>query len=481
MVTDRADALPPPFVQRMRTLLGGEADAFFAAIMAEEQRGLRVNLLKLDASEWEQRSPWLVENVPWCSSGYYLPPEARPGKHPYHAAGLFYVQEPSAMAVVEALDVRPGQRVLDLAAAPGGKATQIAALLGGSGVLLANEIERSRVKALGENLERWGVRNVVLTHETPERLADTLGPIFDRVLLDAPCSGEGMFRKSVTARLEWSAEHVVGCALRQANILLTAARLVRPGGRLVYSTCTFAPEENEQRIAEFVGGHGAWAIDDILRQPEMSDGHPEWAAPRLPELARAVRLWPHKSRGEGHFIAVLENRAAKGAAIPSEPVPERGHEVRRRSHDRRNQPAPLDRPSDGAMEAWKGFELQALRVTLPRERIFSHGGQLYLRAAETPRLDGLRIVRPGLWLGEAKPGRFEPAHALALALAGADAANSVTLDVEAAGRYLHGETIAADGPPGWVLVTLERWPIGWGRRAGSVVKNFYPKGLRWPG
>ncbi|HEY0602952.1 MAG TPA: RsmB/NOP family class I SAM-dependent RNA methyltransferase [Herpetosiphonaceae bacterium] len=470
--------LPPAFVERMRALLGAEADAFFAALERSPAIGLRVNPLKLRPEHFERITPWELEPVPWIRGGFRVAEVARPGKHPYHAAGLYYLQEPSAMAVVEVLDVRPGMRVLDLAAAPGGKATQIAGYLAGEGVLVANEVESSRIKALGENLERWGARNAVITNETPERLADHFGPLFDRVLLDAPCSGEGMFRKNPGARAEWSAEHVAGCAARQARILDHAARLVAPGGLLVYSTCTFAPEENEQRIAAFLAEHHQWELVDIPKLHGFAPARLEWAGDRpVPELTRAVRLWPHLVAGEGHFIALLRN------GEPAQPTPAAapqvaGDKARRQKRGGRRDDRGVD--ADAAVRvAWQAFERESLTGELPADSLVVHNDQIYAVPRDLPDLTGLRVVRAGLWLGTARPGRFEPSHALALGLHIPQARLSIALSIDEAERYLHGETFTSDGPDGWVLIGVDGLPLGWGRRVGGLVKNFYPKGLRW--
>lgn len=467
--------LPSAFIDRMRALLGAEADAFFAAYDREERAGLRVNLLKLRPEHFQHIARLDLEPVPWCPSGFFVDPAARPGKHPYHAAGLYYLQEPSAMAVVEALQVRAGQRVIDLAAAPGGKATQIAAALEGSGLLIANEIDGGRIKALGENLERWGAANAIITSETPERLADHFGATFDRVLIDAPCSGEGMFRKRAIARQEWSREHVAGCAIRQARILEQAIRLVAPGGLLVYSTCTFAPEENEQRIADLLRAHPSWSLVDLPKRHGFESGRPEWAEPRLPNLGRAVRLWPHRVPGEGHFVALLRQDGR-----PDTPPPDRWPERGWRSwlHRGAARPSP-DAPSAEMLAAWHTFARATLTIDLPDDRLLRRGEQLYLVPDGTPDLDGLRVIRSGLWLGTVRPGRFEPAHALALSLLEDDAQMTLRLDQQQALRYLHGETIAHPGPDGWLLILVDGWPLGWGRRVGDTVKNFYPKGLRW--
>lgn len=374
------------------------------------------------------------------------------------------------MAVAEALDVQPGQRVLDLAAAPGGKATHIAALLADQGLLVANEIDRGRVKALGENLERWGARNVVLTNAAPERLAQRWGAAFDRVLLDAPCSGEGMFRKHPVALAEWSVEQVQGCAARQARLLDDAARLVRPGGLLVYSTCTFAPEENEQRIAAFLRTHPDWSLEPIPLWPGVAPARPDWADPPLPDLAHAVRLWPHRLPGEGHFIARLRRHAGASDA-PSARAPARAGRLRPTTR----------RAATEVLAAWQAFARDTLRVTLPIERGVAQDDQLYLLPAlELPPAGDVRIVRAGLWLGTLRPGRFEPSHALALALRPDEVRQTHALDHRSVLAYLRGETLARPGADGWVLMTFDGFPLGWGRRVGGVIKNFYPRGLRRP-
>ena len=462
----------------MRALLGDEADAFFASYDLPPVSGLRVNTLKLDSESFETLSPWPLTPVPWCPAGFLIADDARPGKHPYHVAGLYYLQEPSAMAVAEAMRIEPGQRVLDLAAAPGGKATHIASLLGGIGVLVANELVPARVKALGENLERWGATNAVITNEEPARLADRLGPVFDRVLLDAPCSGEGMFRKSPIAIREWSPEHVTGSAARQATILQEAARLTRPGGLLLYSTCTFAPEENERQIAGFLDNHPDWELAEIPMGAGTAPGHLEWGADTKKPLGRTVRLWPHLVPGEGHFLALL--RSGDKSSGPSETARAVGRE--------RRAARPHRADATDAFGSWQAFAGESLSPVSPwlvdaltgAPRLVARNDALYIQPREALPLDGVKVVRPGLPLGTAKPGRFEPSHALALAMCVEDARSVVNLSIEQAQRYLAGETLAVSGPSGWTLVTVDGWPLGWGRRSGDIVKNHYPKGLRRP-
>jgi 16S rRNA C967 or C1407 C5-methylase (RsmB/RsmF family)/NOL1/NOP2/fmu family ribosome biogenesis protein len=452
--------LPDGFVARMRELLGPEAEAFLDSYRRPAERAVRANPLKLDPAVLPGLLGIAADPVPWCPEAFFLPGDARPGAGIAHAAGLFYLQEPSALAVGAALDLRPGQRVLDLAAAPGGKTTLIAGRLGDRGVVVANELQRGRVQALADNLDRWGSWRTVLSGETVARLADRLPGGFDRVLLDAPCSGEGLFRRNPAAAAQWRPGHVGGNARRQRGLLADAARLVRPGGVLVYSTCTFAPEENEQQVAGFLAAHPGWRLGDIPWHEGFAPGRPDWCPTGPPELTRTVRLWPHHLRGEGHFIAKLTHPGEPGpdpslAGAPSNP------------------PRRVRGP---VLEAWRGFAADDLdegpgEVTVVGERVYSvPDGEL--------AGSGARLVRPGLLLGRARPGRFEPAHALAMAAGPALARRVRRLDEAEARAWLRGEELAGEGTAGWTLVAVGEWPLGWGRVAGGALKNHYPKGLR---
>ena len=446
--------LPGAFQARMGELLGDEAPAFLDSLRRPAERAVRANPLKLDPAELPGLLGIDPDPVPWCREGCFLPQGARPGDTVAHAAGLFYVQEPSAMAVGEALDVRPGQRVLDLAAAPGGKTTLVAGRLGAEGLVVANELQRSRVQALAGNLDRWGSWRTMLASETVTRLADRLPGSFDRVLLDAPCSGEGLFRRNPAAAAQWRPGHVRGGADRQRGLLADAARLVGPGGVLVYSTCTFAPEENEQQITGFLAAHPDWELAEIPWHQGFAPGRPDWSSGGPPELTRTVRLWPHRVRGEGHFIAKLVR--------PEVRVAQPGTARRR--------------PSTGPLAGWRGFAADALSgemagVAVVGERVYG---------VPDPELAaaGVRMVRPGLLLGRERPGRFEPAHALGMAIGPTMARRVRELDDREAAAWLRGETLEDRGPGGWTLVVWNRWPLGWGRGAGGRLKNHYPKGLR---
>jgi 16S rRNA C967 or C1407 C5-methylase (RsmB/RsmF family)/NOL1/NOP2/fmu family ribosome biogenesis protein len=452
---------PDAFLARMRELLGPEAAAFLDSYRRPAERAVRANPLKLDPAALPGLLGIAPEPVPWCQEAFFLPAGARVGGTVAHAAGLCYVQEPSAMAVGEALDLRPGQRVLDLAAAPGGKTTLVAGRLGGHGVVMANELQRGRVQALADNLDRWGSWRTVLCNEPVARLADQLPGAFDRVLLDAPCSGEGLFRRNPAAAAQWRPGHVRGNAERQRGLLADAARLVAPGGLLVYSTCTFAPEENEHQVAGFLATQPGWKLLDIPLHPGFAPGRPDWCPDGPPELSRTVRLWPHRLRGEGHFVAKL--------AHPAEPQGARG------SLSQRDGPRP-----GPVLEAWRAFAGDALRVEIPGVAVV--GERVYSVPDPELAAAGLRLVRPGLLLGRVRPGRFEPGHPLGMAAGGARRVRRVRrVDDEEATAWLRGATLEAGGPAGWTLVTWGEWPLGWGRVTGGTLKNHYPKGLRTMG
>ena len=459
----------------MQPLLGAEADAFLASLAEPARVGLRVNTLKCSPEDFRKLSPWSVENVPWCSSGFLLDPAARPGLHPLHRAGVYYLQEPTAMAVAEALAPEPGEWVVDLAAAPGGKATHLASLTANQGLLVANEVTGSRVRALGENLERLGVRHALVTSESVQKLAAQWGAVFDRVLLDAPCSGEGMFRKSAEAVSQWSEYLVQSCAARQDELLTEAAKLVKPGGVLVYSTCTFAPEENEAVIAAFLAKHlefGPLPLTLTGAQP----GRPDWIADAPDDLKYTARFWPHLSPGEGHFIAKLKRISGQTSGFNT------GSNAGSNAGARRKTAAatPLSRQT---YDLWNTFVYETFRSTpLPDAPLTLRGDQLYAAPETLPELTGLRTLRSGVWLGTLKKNRFEPAHSLALALTQAELAGVRTLDLAAQSpelrRYLQGDVLETPGEDGWLVVTVSGFALGWGRRNRGTLKNFYPKGLR---
>lgn len=492
--------IPEKFKERMKLLLGGEYEEFLKALEQERYQALRVNPMKMDREEFLRKAPFSLAPVPWEENGFYYKKEEtqpQPGKHPWHEAGVYYIQEPSAMSAVPFLEARPEERILDLCAAPGGKSTQIAAAMRGEGLLICNEIHPARAAILSENIERMGVRNALVLNETPDRLADRFPGFFDRILVDAPCSGEGMFRKNEAAGEEWSPENVQMCAERQREILEYAYQMLRPGGRLCYSTCTFAPAENEGSIGWLLKKHPDMHVLPVPMPEGFAPGHPEWAdmeeveemeetagqmsgpeagsaSGPAPGLEHTMRLWPHRLRGEGHFVAVLEKAGETGTKEQSA------------KQEAEKLPAKRTRRRDGEKglgekdyAEFSAFAQENLRVQLSGIYL-RFGEQLYLAPEETPVLRGLKVLRPGLHLGTVKKNRFEPSHALALTLRPEDAAHAVSLDTE--GRqvkdYLNGLTFPAEGEKGWYLICADGCSLGWGKLAGGIMKNHYPKGLR---
>jgi len=465
---------PSAFLSRMSALLGDEFDAFLHSYEQPPATALRANTLKIAPEKLAERLSIDPLPVPWSPSAFLLAgaDQNRPGKHPYHAAGLYYLQDPSALMPVEILDPQPGEMVLDLSAAPGGKSTQIAARLAGQGLLIANEVVPKRGWELAGNLERWGATNVAITVETPSRLADRFPGFFDAVLVDAPCSGEGMFRKSLAARQAWTPALVEGCALRQQGILEHAAVLVRPGGRLVYSTCTFAPEEDEGAIARFLSDHPEFTLAEPPARPGFCPGRPDWLhasllAKLLPgresELKRCVRLWPHRGPGEGHFAALM---------VKSGPSNVHQAETLRAYQ--------LPRLPRAAKAAFDDFVSSALACTPAVASPAMIGFYLYALPPELPDLSGMRFLHPGWWLGEIKKGRFEPSHAFALGLAPSEVRQVADYSAESSDllAYLRGETLVSAGEDGWMVVTVDGFSLGWGKRVAGRLKSRYPKGLR---
>lgn len=427
--------LPEAFLQRMKAQLGLEYGEFLESLERPRAVALRFNPLKGERPSL----PFAGVEVPWEPEGVYYDPEARPGLHVYHEAGVYYLQEASAMAPVALLEPQPGEKVCDLCAAPGGKTTQIAGRMLGRGFLLCNEINPKRVKILSRNIERMAVPNALVTNEHPETLAQRFPGFFDRVLVDAPCSGEGMFRKEEAAVADWSPETVRMCARRQGEILNSAAKLVRPGGRLVYSTCTFAPEEDEGAVAAFLEAH-----------PEFTP-EPVEAPWFVPGENASYRMWPHKLLGEGHFAAVLRKTGGETGEVSTE------------------NGETLPRP-------WDNFARE-LGIRLPAGKAVSFGQSLFWAPEELPDIHRLKVLRPGLELGTVKKDRFEPAHALALWLRTCANVQDYGENSDEIKAYLHGDVVPS-GAKGWCLVRAGGYSIGWGKGDGLVLKNHYPKGLR---
>lgn len=471
--------LPQDFTDRMKQMLGEEYPAFIESYDKERYQALRINSLKAGKETFLERSPFHLEPVAWCENGFYYDAADTPGKHPYHEAGVYYIQEPSAMAPAEYLfsgrEPEENERILDLCAAPGGKSTQLAAAMQGKGILICNEIHPARAKILSENVERMGITNAMVTNETPQRLAETFTDYFTGILVDAPCSGEGMFRKNEDACGEWSLSNVELCAARQDEILDCAASMLARGGRIVYSTCTFAPAENEGSICRFLQRHPEFYIEKAERKEGMSGGVLEWAKPQpLSDGTEAaiedtIRLWPHKLKGEGHYLAVLRKEGTLSSA--GKGFCRNGLEKGIAEKDKKT-------AGKGCVEFLE-FAKDVLKISVDGVYL-KFGDQLYLAPEGMPSVKGLKVLRPGLHLGTVKKNRFEPSHALALALKAEEVKH--TVDFPAGSRevrgYLNGETFSYEGEKGWYLITVDGYSIGWGKLAGGVMKNHYPKGLR---
>lgn len=455
--------LPIDYLDKMKALLKEEFEDFLQSYNEKRSHGLRVNTLKASVGDFLQINPFRLEKIPWVNEGFYYDENERPGKHPYHEAGLYYIQEPSGMAAGVFVDPMPGEKVLDLCAAPGGKTTHLAMKMEGQGLLVANEIYPARARTLSQNVERLGIRNVVVTNESSDRLAARFSGFFDRILVDAPCSGEGMFRKDHDAQAEWSLENVAMCSLRQSDILRDAAAMLKPGGRLVYSTCTFSPEENEGVISIFLKDEPEFEIEHVRAYEGFAEGRADWISDPAEYIERTIRIWPHQVRGEGHYMAVLRKKdgtqISKGKAKSVKPLKDQK-----------------------LLKDYYHFAKETLKKT-PGGKFIVFGEQLYIIPEEMPTFDKLKVVRPGWHLGTIKKNRFEPSHALALSLKEEDVLRRVNLDSNSpeVTAYLKGETIEIEGEKGWYLVEVDGYSLGWGKLAGGLLKNHFPKGLRWTG
>lgn len=475
--------LPIEFEKKMKAFLGDEWDDFLYSYDNNRFQALRFNTLKVQSTEERMRILKTLKissdkKVSWANEAYYFDENVRPGKHPYHEMGLYYIQEPSAMSAAALLAPKPGMRVLDLCAAPGGKSTQLATYLGDSGLLVSNEINTQRSRILSQNIERMGIKNAIVTNEDSFVLASHFPGFFNAIQVDAPCSGEGMFRKLPEAVEQWSLENVAICAARQKEILDNAAVMLKPGGVIVYSTCTFSKEENEDVIEYFLERHPDFTLEEM------------------------ERFWPHKVDGEGHFVAKLVRRGSvnefdAGYDVCEDScnkVEDTGLKVDRKtkknknSKNRKNETKPaltkenmkllsefLDETISEDVAAW-----------IKNSRLVMFGEQLYRLPDMEVDIKGLKVQRAGLHIGEFKKQRFEPSHSLALALKLNDAKNLVklTCDNPQTIGFFNGQSVVlsdeqtAECKKGWALVCVDGYTAGWGKVNGTQVKNHYPKGLR---
>ena len=456
--------LPEVFEERMRRLLGEEEfESYVSSLDRDAYSGLRVNGLKSTGEDVPQRVLSSYERIPWSPNGYLCPDEDKPSEHPYYYAGLYYLQEPSAMAPASFLPVRPGERVLDLCAAPGGKTTELASKLQGEGVLIANDISASRIKALQKNLELFGVKNAAVLCEEPSKLLPVFAGYFDKILIDAPCSGEGMFRKKGSMTRYWLEHGPDYYAPIQKSLIRIGAELLAPGGQMLYSTCTFSVQEDEEVLAELLSAHPEMHLLPLPAFPGREGGHPEWSD-RIPEemypqLSLPARFFPHKVKGEGHFVALLEKDGELSEHAFVSPKKSR---------------LPAEAEAFLSEISWDltGYEYRQI------------GDRIYLVPAQMPDLTGLRVQRCGLFLGVMKKNRFEPVEALAMALKAEEYPRTVSFaaEDERVKKYLKGETIdlkPEEAPEkGWCLVCVDGYPLGWAKCGGSQLKNKYHPGWR---
>lgn len=426
--------LPQKFLEDIKEILKGEYDDFIKSYEEPKTTGLRVNTLKMSKEELINLNLFKLSQIPWANEGFYYDETVdRPGKNPLHEAGAYYLQEPSAMSVVPRADIKEGDKVLDMCAAPGGKSTYILSQLNDTGLLVSNEINPIRIKALGENLERFGAKNCIITNTDSKNLRKVFTGYFDKIVIDAPCSGQGMFRKDEVAIKDWSYAKVLECQSIQREIIRDGYDMLKNGGTLVYSTCTFAEEENEIIINEFI---------EEFKNAKLIEMH---------------RVWPHKVKGEGHFVAKIQK-------LEDEDCKTKEIKIKR---------------LDKEIKDFRDFEKKFLNVDIA-SKFELRGENLYLIPDECPDTKKLKVLRYGLHLGVLKKNRFEPSHALAHYLKLEDVKNIENLSIkdEEVLNYLRGNTINTGKSRGWVLVSVERVPLGWGKESNGVLKNHYPKGLR---
>ncbi|MCR8659148.1 RsmB/NOP family class I SAM-dependent RNA methyltransferase [Paenibacillus endoradicis] len=525
--------LPASFLEKMKFLLDDEYDNFMSSYDEQRYYGLRVNELKVSHEQWLGLTPFQehLEPILWTDNAFYYEEQDRPGKHPHYHAGMYYIQEPSAMVPVELLDVQPGQRVLDLCAAPGGKSTQIASKLQGQGIIVSNDIATERTKVLAKNIELAGVRNAVVMNEHPSQIATKFPQWFDRVLIDAPCSGEGMFRKNESMIEEWGNFSVDRCSSMQREILDDVAKMVAPGGQIVYSTCTFSPEENEEQIARFLTRQPDFTVVQVEDNWGWAHGKHQWVSSEVSEqlsqeqlhsIDGTIRLWPHRMKGEGHYVAVLKrdgiarditetslnseiNRHIMWRDIDNTVTKRDKHESKSIKNGYRDRPSNKEKDKKKQNlnygkslkaeatpdEIWNIFAQEQVAIVpeLNYEAV-CYGNRVYLQPEGMPSLAGLKVVRAGWYIGELKNGKFIPSHPLAMGIRQDEAIRSInfTSTDDLLQRYLKGETIfiqsdqliIKDGAKqnGYVLICVDHCPVGFGKNVDGMIKNELPAGWR---
>lgn len=467
--------LPQSFLDSMKEILGEDYEAFLAGFDGQRQYGLRVNTLKMNLEEFERIAPFHLKKVPWISNGYFYEAEDVPAKHPFYSAGLYYLQEPSAMTPASRLKVQPGERVLDLCAAPGGKATELGAALQGEGLLVANDINTARARALLRNLELFGISNSFVTNEPPHVLAERFPEFFHKIMVDAPCSGEGMFRKNPAVVDSWQEKGPEYFLKLQREIIVQAADMLLPGGMMFYSTCTFSPLENEKTITHLLKERPDMEVIPMEDYEGFAEGLTSYRGEVFDESCKLCRrIWPHKMSGEGHFMALLHKKNGTQQQV---------QQTVSQSSIWWEKCKGLNKEQKAAAEDF----FSHVNIAYDEKRIDVRGDNLYYLPA--PKYDGrgLHFLRNGLFMGEFKKKRFEPSQPFALALHAQDFDQVLDFpaDDERLSRYLRGETLDVSDliagekkRKGWQLVMVAGHPLGFGKLVNNNLKNKYPAGWR---
>ena len=459
--------LPEKFENKMKELLQDEYDDYLQCYDEPRYYGLRVNTNKISVEDFLKIAPWPLTPVPWIPNGFYYDGDKiQPSKHPYYFAGLYYLQEPSAMTPASRIPVEPGERVLDVCAAPGGKATELGAKLKGEGVLIANDISNSRARGLLKNLELFGIGNMMVISEEPGKLVEYFPEYFDKILIDAPCSGEGMFRKDKKMVKAWEEHGPEFFSKLQRSIITQAAAMLKPGGMILYSTCTFDPLENEKTVEYLLETCPEFKICDMEGYEGFCEGIPKYVEDHSEEYRKTVRIFPHKMQGEGHYLALVK----------------KGDD----NTERKNQKTA--KPKSGAKKLPEELEqfLKELAWDVDKSRLDIREERVYYMPENLPMLKGVRFLRSGLLLGEVKKNRFEPSQALAMCLKKEEYPRILDLPVsdDRVIKYLKGETLDVEDitsrkEKGWYLVCVDGYPLGFGKLANQTLKNKYLPGWRW--
>ena len=459
--------LPEKFENKMKELLQDEYDDYLQCYDEPRYYGLRVNTNKISVEDFLKIAPWPLTPVPWIPNGFYYDGDKiQPSKHPYYFAGLYYLQEPSAMTPASRIPVEPGERVLDVCAAPGGKATEFGAKLKGEGVLIANDISNSRARGLLKNLELFGIGNMMVISEEPGKLVEYFPEYFDKILIDAPCSGEGMFRKDKKMVKAWEEHGPEFFSKLQRSIITQAAAMLKPGGMILYSTCTFDPLENEKTVEYLLETCPEFKICDMEGYEGFCEGIPKYVEDHSEEYRKTVRIFPHKMQGEGHYLALVK----------------KGDDNTERKNEK------TAKPKSGAKKLPEELEqfLKELAWDVDKSRLDIREERVYYMPENLPMLKGVRFLRSGLLLGEVKKNRFEPSQALAMCLKKEEYPRILDLPVsdDRVIKYLKGETLDVEDitsrkEKGWYLVCVDGYPLGFGKLANQTLKNKYLPGWRW--